>query len=250
MCGETNSRRAFTLVELLVVIAIIAILAALLLPALSRSKQTANRIRCIANHKQLVAAWCMYEQDNNGAFAVNDPGGTNYPSWVQGNMRSPVEATNAALIQLGLLYPCAPNSEIYRCPADQSTDVRSYSMNCQLGSFLDGVPRDGEADMGIMSHVPMYFEKQMRHVPPESTIVFLDESPPFINDGWFVILITGNTWLDAPAVWHSDGCSFSFADGHAEWRKWIDPRTSHVVPGLVTPNSPDLQWMQASAGYQ
>src|SRR5262249_37608486 len=158
---DSPRRGAFTLIELLVVIAIIAILAALLLPVLGRSKQSANEVRCIANHKQLVAAWCIYKDDNAGRLVVDDPGGTNFPSWVQGNMSVPTEATNATLIQLGLLYPLAPNVGIYRCPTDQSSDVRSYSMNCQLGSYFDGVPRDGELPMGIPNHAPMYWEKQM-----------------------------------------------------------------------------------------
>ena len=135
-------RLGFTLIELLVVIAVIAILAGLLLPALSRAKERAHLIRCIANHKQLAAAWCMYREDNQGHLVIDDPGGTNFPSWVQGNMSVPSEATNGDLIKLGLMYPYTPNPDVYRCSADRSMDVRSYSMNCQMGSFLYGSPRD------------------------------------------------------------------------------------------------------------
>jgi prepilin-type N-terminal cleavage/methylation domain-containing protein len=243
-------RHAFTLVELLVVIAVIAILAALLLPALSRAKERAWVVRCIANHKQLSAAWCMYREDNNGRLVIDDPAGTNYPSWVQGNMGSSLEATNADLIKLGLMYPYTPNSDVYHCSSDKSMNVRSYSMNCQMGSFLYGAPRDPQASMGIPNHLPMYWEKQMLHAPPATTFIFLDESPPSINDGFFVTLLTGNIWSDFPAVWHSKGCVFSYGDGHADRRKWIDPRTWSGSSGLSTADNPDLKWMQDSAGYQ
>ncbi len=244
-------KRGFTLIELLVVIAIIAILAALLLPALSQAKERAHLIRCIANHKQLAAAWCMYREENHGQLVLNDPGGTKYPSWVEGNMGVALEATNSALIQLGLLYPFTPNADVYRCPADRSDDVRSYSMNCQVGSFLYGSPRDPQASMGIQNHRPMYWENQMLHAPPATTFIFLDESPPSINDGFYVTLLTGNIWSDFPATWHSKGCVFSFGDGHALRRKWMDPRTvSGIGAGASTANNIDLVWMQDSAGYQ
>jgi prepilin-type N-terminal cleavage/methylation domain-containing protein/prepilin-type processing-associated H-X9-DG protein len=245
-------KNGFTLIELLVVIAIIAILAALLLPTLSTAKEKAYQIRCIANHKQLAAGWCMYGADNDGKMVLDDPGGTAYPSWVQGNMSTPTKATNAPLIRLGLLFPFTPNENVYHCAADRSADVRSYSMNCQVGFFLYGNPHDGQAAMGIGNRVPMYLEKQMTHPGPALTFIFLDESPPSINDGLFVTLLTGDLWSDVPAVWHSHGCNFSFADGHAERRKWMDSRTLTLASTLnhTTPNNPDLHWMQDGAGYQ
>lgn len=244
-------KHGFTLIELLVVIAVIAILAAFLLPALSRAKERAHLIRCIANHKQLATAWCMYREDHNGKLVIDDPGGTNYPSWVQGNMSNPLEATNSELIKLGLMYPYTPNADVYRCAADKSTDVRSYSMNCQMASFLGGRERDPQAAMGIPNHLPMYWEKQMSyHAPPATTFIFLDESPPSINDGFFVTLLTGNVWSDFPAIWHSKGCVFSFGDGHAERRRWVDPRTLSAYASASTADNPDLQWMQGCAGYQ
>jgi prepilin-type processing-associated H-X9-DG protein len=155
------------------------------------------------------------------------------------------------LIRMGLLYPFTPNADIYRCSADRSVEVRSYSMNCQLSPALFGVKKDPQAAMGIMGRAPLYFEKQMIHPAPATTFIFLDESPPSINDGYYVTLLTGSVWSDFPAIWHSKGCVFSFGDGHAERHKWMDARTvSGIGSGASTPNNADLVWMQESAGYK
>ena len=103
----------FTLVELLVVIAIIALLAALLLPVLSRAEAKSWQVSCLNNQRQLGLAWCVYKDDNHGVLVIDDPlGGNDYPSWVHGNMAVPNEATNVTLIQAGLLYDAASNPGI------------------------------------------------------------------------------------------------------------------------------------------
>lgn len=244
-----RSKRGFTLIELLVVIAIIAILAALLLPALSSAKEKANQIRCLSNHKQLGLGWCLYKDDNNGRLVINDPwGGNAYPSWIHGSMTFAMEATNTALIQTGLLYSYAPNTGIYRCPSDKTIHSRSYSMQSQLACYMNGAKYDGQAGMGIFGYPPMYLESQIKM--PTQTIVFTDENPDSIEDGFFGILVTGNLWVNVPAVWHTRGCNFSFADGHAERWRCLDPRTLTVKGGQSTPNNPDLQRLQAAAGSQ
>jgi prepilin-type N-terminal cleavage/methylation domain-containing protein/prepilin-type processing-associated H-X9-DG protein len=237
----------FTLIELLVVIAIIAILAAMLLPALSSAKERANQIRCLSNHKQLVLAWSLYKDDNSGRLVVDDPwGGTNYPSWVYGNMLIPLDATNAALVRSGLLYPLIPNVGAYHCPSDKTSSLRSYSMQPQLSLYQNGQPFNGQAAYGIPGYPTMYTETQMRIPVPTATIVFLDESTATLNDGWFFLSATGDTWYDLPTTRHSRGCNFSFADGHAEHWRWVDPRTLSLTYQCLTANNPDKKRMQAA----
>ncbi|MGH7950673.1 MAG: prepilin-type N-terminal cleavage/methylation domain-containing protein [Limisphaerales bacterium] len=251
--SKPAANTGFTLVELLVVIAIIAILAALLLPALSSAKEKAWQISCLNNHRQLALAWSMYKDDNHGLLAIDDPiGGDSYPSWVHGNMAIPVEATNVTLIQSGLLYDCANSPGIYHCPADRTTThARSYSMQEQLAYYQNGKPVDVEASQGYAGYPPIYSENQIRKTSPSSTVVFLDESPITINDGFFAALITGNVWADLPAAWHSHGCNFSFADGHAEHWRWMDPRTWALDhEQQETDGNPDLQRLQACLGSQ
>ena len=239
--------RGFTLIELLVVIAIIAILAALLLPALSSAKEKANQVRCLSNHKQFALAWSLYKDDNGGRLVVDDPwGGTNYPSWVYGDLSIPVQATNTALLQMGLLYPLLPSPGVYRCPSDHSGNVRSYAMQLQLALYMRGAKYDGQAGIGISGHSPMYSENQLSKTPPVQTIVFLDESLLTMNDGLFAVAATGPNWSDLPAAWHSRGCNFSFADGHAEHWRWMDARTGTLV--FSTPNNSDMQKMQDDLG--
>jgi prepilin-type N-terminal cleavage/methylation domain-containing protein/prepilin-type processing-associated H-X9-DG protein len=248
MKTHSNPVDGFTLIELLVVIAIIAILAALLLPSLSRAKEKGERVRCLSNLKQLGLGWYMYKDDNQGRVVINDPWGapSGKPSWMYGNMVIAIEATNTALIERGLLYPYAPNSSVYRCLSDKTSKVRSYSMQSQLGCFFNGNPYDPQAAAGIPGYPTVYVETQIQKPPPSQAMVFLDERSEGLNDGFYFLGAEGDQWTDLPAIWHSQGCNFSFADGHAEHWRWFDSRTLTVVPGGVTANNRDLKRMQAA----
>src|SRR2546425_369765 len=138
---QAIQRRGFTLLELLAVIATIAILAALLLPILSKAKVKAQRTTCLSNLRQLGIAWIMYKDENNGALVESYP--INNPeAWVQGNMRNAAEAGNADLIRQGKLFHYSRDTALYHCPTDKGVTVegrnfptvRSYSMNCFMGA--------------------------------------------------------------------------------------------------------------------
>ena len=134
-----TARDGFTLIEVLVVIAIIAVLAALLLPALDQAKARGKQIACLNHLKQLALCSQMYAADNNGRLVENLPMPQNTNSWVTGNLRIPYDGTNSVLLQRAKFFPYASQMEIYRCPADASRiggvpPVRSYAMNSWMGS--------------------------------------------------------------------------------------------------------------------
>ncbi len=239
--------RAFTLIELLVVIAIIAILAAMLLPALSAAKEKARSIKCISNHKQIILAWNLYKDDNNGYFVEDNAGNQPYPCWAKGDMSNPVEATNLTIFKTGLLVAYAPNAGVYKCPDDQTPHIRSYSMQPQMAYYFYGVKGDSQKDNGMPGYPPMFKEGDVIHTAPSFTFVFIDEASAEINDAMIGLFIAKPQWWDYPASWHSKGCNLSFVDGHAEHWKWKDPGTPAATSGSAA--GIDLTNLQQDLGY-
>jgi prepilin-type N-terminal cleavage/methylation domain-containing protein/prepilin-type processing-associated H-X9-DG protein len=260
-----NPRTGFTLIELLVVIAIIAILAAMLLPALSKAKTKAQGVSCMNNLKQLQLGWFMYSGDNDDKIVrtggtdqlvrlPNDPAG--FPGgirsqWVLGSMDSVANgAVESQLIKNGLLFPYINNLDVYKCPADRKSfsgkpTVRSMSMNCWMNPI-----RDWNSVIGYSgTRTLRVFRKQsdITAPSPSQCWVTIDENPDSINDGWFVA-DPNNTanWPDVPATYHNGAGGVSFADGHAEIKKWRD---RNILAGKVTLPAPkdqssqDLNWL-------
>jgi len=227
--------RAFTLIELLVVIAIIAILAAMLLPALSRAKEKASGISCINNLKQLTLAAHLYAGDFQDAIppnVVNDP-----RAWVSGDVSVLPGATNIADIRAAVLFPYNRSEPVYRCPGDKigfnntsGLRVRSYSMNGMMG---DNLGTAADVHPGIIENKKF---SMVRNPGASQASLLIDEqadpapSLSSIDDGYYAVEYAskGPTWRNIPASRHGNGGQLSFADGHAQRLKWLEPTTQSL----------------------
>ena len=270
------SKFGFTLIELLVVIAIIAILAAMLLPALSKAKLRAQGIGCMNNTHQLMMAWRMYAEDNREVlpYAYATTADVAPYVWVPGYLDSdvPTAPDNWNLditVRKSLLAPyCAKAIGIWHCPADTSTGiddknqrvprVRSVSMNNWVGVNGNSPGNGYRGNWGLATTPPyVVFRKMTQFVKPgpAMTYVILDERQDSINDAYFVTEMDGYPNLattkivDYPASYHGRAAGFAFADGHSEIHKWLDsrtcpPLTQKLQLNVASPNNRDVFWMQ------
>ena len=204
---------AFTLVELLVVIGIIALLIAILMPALGRAREQAQRAACQSNMRQLVTAWITYAGDNKGRLV---PSATNASGWVNsGNTQAAVES--------GLLYKYLNTSKAYRCPSDSTLErVCTYAMNDYLSP-----PGDYREEKKWMV---LKINQVMRSA--EVSVFFEENDPRGYNQGGFYqdypVTLNAGEWVDFPATWHRNGTNIAFADGHVVWFGFGDKRTTDI----------------------
>ena len=246
-------RRGFTLIELLVVIAIIALLAALLLPALTRAKDKARTTQCLSQLKQLQLSWQLYGLDFHDSMPGNDHWGIgpNDLVWAPGYMTYETAwfeaiafdtVTNRAMLEAALpgsIGPYSKNASIYRCPSDKSyielggqryDRVRSYAANNYLGTHGPNqlAPGSGKA-----------FSKfsEVRDISPSDQWCLVDVQEDSVANSVFTNVSRNsgrnNIWGSIPSVNHNFGAGLSFMDGHVERHKWLEASTRFPVKRIV-----------------
>ena len=263
---QSICRAGFTLIELLVVIAIIAILAAMLLPALAKAKVRAQIIQCVSNLKQMQIGWHMYLSDDprnrmipNAPLGVVNPATIWVPSSFGQNWGSSPENIDRSLYQTSLLAPYMSGQiNVYKCPGDNIPSqngqrLRSFSMNGQVASPKSITDRDNPGYWAFTREPQM----ALNSLSPSELFIWCEESMSTMNDGYLQIDMTGNSGFfpDVPGAYHDMRvCDFSFADGHVESRKWqtsalriptiqgLGYNTGGPLPQGVTKNNADWIW--------
>lgn len=236
-----DKQKGFTLIELLVVVAIIAILMAILMPALNRAREQGKRAACLSNLKQLALAWIMYADENddkivNGEAAYSGDKSNPMPSLPSRHTREPwwcgddcapgymqgeqlAQDVQIRAIKAGALYPYCKNERLYQCPTGIRGEMRTYT----IGDSMNGLRRDGtySGNVGVrVGRTVLWVKKRTEiSVPgPSYRIVFLDEGR--VTPDSYATHYVNPRWWDPPHVRHGDGTNVSFADGHSAYWKW------------------------------
>ena len=221
-------KKGFTLIELLVVIAIIALLLAILMPALKRVKEAGRRTVCLAHIKQLSLAWRLHANENNGRIPAANIAHSNY-GWVDTMDVGDSIKKQTKAIERGRLFPYVETIKVYRCPTVPRDELRSYSIVCSMNTRLDS---------GFKGQV----FTEIGQIPnPSSRAVFICEGK--ITNYGFAVHNWNNNWRDKAPIHHSEGTTFSFVDGHSEYWKWRDQDTIDYAMGVPgsTKDQPDNQ---------
>jgi prepilin-type processing-associated H-X9-DG protein len=253
---RSSGSHGFVPIEVLAIVAVVFLLMAIALPAASKLKSRSGSFRCSVNHKQIAHAWQLYAHDNGGRSANNfilpdteaaivtgrfDTWANNIMTWgASGGSTADRSVTNLAWAAKGLLHPYTSGDVwLYKCPSDvfisavqrqrgHQKRVRSVSMNAMIGRVSNVADSNSGRSWGFGGVYRQWLKA--RDIPdPAMTFLTLDEHPDSINDGFFISDPNAPTWGDIPATLHSGATTFSFADGHAETRKWRSATSRYPV---------------------
>ena len=267
-------KRAFTLIELLVVIAIIALLLAIILPALQSAKLQATRVVCMTRERGLVEAYRLYADDND-EWLVDS--GTNMSTpentyWVEPPQLEDGTFSIATIedrqrgIERGALFPYIDSIKFYHCPSDRRIKAQEDTVECAYRSYsipagLNSWWASEDNTYTNIWRTDHYSHKKISTIKVSSqSLCFVEEAETeqgFNHHSWALYIQT-NQWYDPLSIFHNDSSTFGFVDGHASWRRWRDPRTiEQFTLGIkgggtseIQDDNVDLEWCQANYAYE